>query len=190
MIRIPVNLATEPFRKTRAALVGFISAAVVLGLLLVVEMVYVLHQRDQAADLRAARAGLNAQLQALNGRQAQVNSLLRLPENAQVLEESVFLNTLIERKAISWTRLFSDLGQVVPYNVRLISVRLPQMDSLNHVQLDMVVGAQDPGSIVEFLKKLEGSRAFGSTEVMSSMPPGQNEQLYRYRVTVTYAQKL
>jgi hypothetical protein len=25
---------------------------------------------------------------------------------------------------------------------------------------------------------------------MSSMPPGQNEQLYRYRVTVNYAQKL
>jgi hypothetical protein len=79
---------------------------------------------------------------------------------------------------------------VVPYNVRLISVRLPQIDSRNRVELDMVVGATEPGPIVELLKRLERSAAFGSTEVMSSMPPGQNEQLYRYRVTVSYAQKL
>jgi len=190
MIRVPINLATEPFRKTRAALVGFVAAAVVLAFLLVAEVASILHSRSQAADLRAERNTLNAQLQRLNARQAKVNALLHQPENAQVLEESVFFNTLIERKAISWTKLFSDLGKVVPYNVRLISVRLPQIDSLNRIELDMVVGAQDPTSIVELLRKLESSPAFGSTTVMNSMPPGQNEQLYRYRVTVTYAQKL
>jgi type IV pilus assembly protein PilN len=190
MIRVPINLATEPFRKTRAALVGFVAAAAVLAFLLVVETASILHSRSQAADLRAERNNLNAQLGRLGAQQAKVNALLHQPENAQVLEESVFLNTLIERKAISWTRLFSDLGKVVPYNVRLISVRLPQIDSLNRIELDMVVGAQDPVSIVELLRKLERSPAFGSTTVMNSMPPGQNEQLYRYRVTVTYAQKL
>jgi hypothetical protein len=78
----------------------------------------------------------------------------------------------------------------MPFNVRLISVRLPQIDSRNRVELDMVVGATDPAPIVELLKRLEKSPSFGSTAVMSSMPPGQNEQLYRYRVTVNYAQKL
>ena len=190
MIRIPINLATEPFRKTRAALVGFVAASIALSFLLVVETASILHSRNQAADLRAERSNLNGQLRGLSAQQAKINALLHQPENAQVLEESVFLNTLIERKAISWTKLFSDLGQVVPYNVRLISVRLPQIDSLNRVQLDMVVGAQDPTSIVELLRKLESSPVFGSTAVMNSMPPGQNEQLYRYRVTVTYAQKL
>ena len=190
MIRIPVNLASEPFRKTRAALVGYVSAAVVLTVLLVMQVVYIVRQRDRASDLRAARDGLSAQLRAVEQQQAKINVTLRQPENAAVLEESVFLNALIERKAISWTRLFSDLSQVMPHNVRLISVRLPQIDSRNRVELDMVVGATDPGPIVELLKRLEKSAAFGSTAVMSSMPPGQNEQLYRYRVTVSYAQKL
>ncbi|MGA3025833.1 MAG: hypothetical protein ABSF98_13780 [Bryobacteraceae bacterium] len=190
MIRIPINLASEPFRKTRAALVGYVSAAAALTVLLAVQIVYIARQRNQASDLRAAKDSLSAQLAAVDNRQAKINATLRQPENAAVLEESVFLNALIERKAISWTKLFSDLAQVMPYNVRLISVRLPQIDSRNRVQLDMVVGATDPGPIVALLKKLEGSAAFGSTEVLSSMPPGQNEQLYRYRVTVSYAQKL
>jgi type IV pilus assembly protein PilN len=190
MIRIPINVATEPFRKTRAALVGYVSAAAVLIVLLAVQVVYIVRQRDQASDLRATKNGLIGQLSAIDSQQAKINTTLRQPENAAVLEESVFLNALIERKAISWTRLFSDLGQVLPYNVRLISVRLPQIDSRNHVQLDMVVGATDPGPIIELFRHLEASKAFGSTQVISSMPPGQNEQLYRYRVTVSYAQKL
>jgi len=40
------------------------------------------------------------------------------------MERSLFLNALIDRKAISWTKLFADLEKVVPYNVRLVSVRL------------------------------------------------------------------
>jgi type IV pilus assembly protein PilN len=190
MIRIPINLASEPFRKTRAALVGYVSAAVLLAVLLLVQIVYIVRQRNQAADLRAAKNSLSAQLAAVDQQQAKINATLRLPENAEVLEESVFLNALIERKAISWTKLFSDLAQVMPYNVRLISVRLPQIDARNRVELDMVVGAADPAPIIELFRKLEASAAFGSTQVISSMPPGQNEQLYRYRVTVSYAQKL
>jgi type IV pilus assembly protein PilN len=190
MIRIPVNLASEPFRKTRAALVGYVSAAVLLSILLLVQVVYIVRQHNQASDLRSTKNSLTRQLAAIDQQQGQINITLRQPQNSAVLEESVFLNALIERKAISWTRLFSDLSQVMPANVRLISVRLPQIDSRNRVQLDMVVGSTEPGPIVELLKKLEASAAFGSTSVMSSMPPGQNEQLYRYRVTVSYAQKL
>ena len=68
---------------------------------------------------------------------------MRRPENAEVLERSLFLNTLIDRKAISWTKIFEDLEKVMPYNVRLVSVRLPAVDSNNQVLLDMVVGAKD-----------------------------------------------
>jgi hypothetical protein len=193
MIRIPVNLASEPFRKTRAALVGYVSAAGGAGPC----CCWCRRCTSCGSAIRpliCARRGtaLTRQLAAIDQQQGQINITLRQPQNSAVLEESVFLNALIERKAISWTRLFSDLSQVMPANVRLISVRLPQIDSRNRVQLDMVVGATEPGPIVDLLRRLERSPDFGSgsTSVMSSMPPGQNEQLYRYRVTVSYAQRL
>ncbi len=92
-----------------------------------------------------------------------------------MLERSLFLNTLIERKAISWTKIFADLEKVMPYNVRLVSVRLPEVDSNNQVLLDMVVGAKDVPPILELLKRLEASPQFGPTSVQSSAPPSQTD---------------
>jgi len=72
----------------------------------------------------------------------------------------------------------------------VIQVRLPQINSRNEVTLDMEVGAQSQGPVIEFLKRLENSPLFGPTNLSSSTPPTQNEPLWRYRVMVSYAQKL
>ena len=51
-----------------------------------------------------------------------------------MLERSLLLNALVDRKSISWTRIFADLEIVLPYNVRVIHVRLPQINSRNQVR--------------------------------------------------------
>ncbi|HXF26327.1 MAG TPA: hypothetical protein VN610_03595 [Bryobacteraceae bacterium] len=190
MIRIPVNLASEPFRRSRAALVGSISAIVILVVLLLGQFVYILSRRGEAATTRTELAQLNRQLAAISREQDKLDTTLRQPQNAEVLDYSVFLNTLIERKAISWTKLFADLEKVIPYDVRIISVRLPQIDNQNHVQLDMIVGAKDPAPVVRMIKLFEASPLFGPTVLHNSSPATQNDPLVHYRVTVSYAQRL
>ena len=189
-IQIPVNLATQPFRRDRPMIMAFAGAAVVLTLLLLVEFATILSQRNQGANIHVTINRLNTQLHGISSEQAKVAGTLRRPENAVVLERSLFLNTLIDRKAISWTRLFEDLEKVVPYNSRLISVRLPEVDSQNHVLLDMVVGAKDIGPILQLVRNLEASPVIESYNVLSSAPPSQTDPLIRYHVVVTYVQKL
>jgi hypothetical protein len=126
----------------------------------------------------------------LDTEQQKLDGTLRRPGNAEVLERSLMLNTLIDRKSISWTKIFSDLERVMPYNVRLIYIRLPQVDAANHVTLDMVVGAQGAEPLQALLKKLEDSPLFGPPSVSTYLPPTQNEPLHRYRVNVNYVQKL
>ncbi len=189
-LRVPINLASEPFRRDRPLLVGSAALAIVLSLLLIYQVVAIVSERHQVADIRIAIDQENVRLKAIAAQQAKLNATLRRPENAEVLERSLFLNTLIERKAISWTKIFDDLEKVMPYNVRLVSVRLPEVDSHNQVLLDMVVGAKDVPPILELFKRLEGSPQFGNTSVQSSAPPSQTDPYYRYHVTVTYAQKL
>jgi type IV pilus assembly protein PilN len=189
-LRVPINLASEPFRRDRPLLVGSAALAVVLSLLLIYQVIAILSERHQAADIRIAIDRQNERLQTIAAQQAKLNSTLRRPENAEVLERSLFLNTLIERKAISWTKIFADLEKVMPYNVRLVSVRLPEVNSNNQVLLDMVVGAKDVPPILDLLKRLEGSPQFGPTSVQSSAPPSQTDPFFRYHVMVTYAQKL
>ncbi len=186
---LPLNLASEPFRRDRPILVASaLTAALMLGVLsLLVALIF--EQRGLAADSRQQLASLDAQLRQAAAEQARLEALLREPANAEVLDRSVLFNALILRKSISWTLLFSDLEKVMPGNVRLITVR-PFLAADNSVQLDMVVGSQSPDPVIELLKRLERSPVFGATSLLSSSPPTQNEPLYRYRVSVSYAQKL
>lgn len=189
-LRVPLNLASEPFRRDRPLVAGSVALAAVLTLVLIYQVFAIVSERRQAADIRTAIARETAQLQRIAAQQARLNATLRQPENAEVLERSLFLNTLIERKAISWTKIFGDLEKVMPYNVRLISVRLPEVNTHNQVLLDMVVGAREVPPILELVKRLETSPQFGDTSVQSSAPPSQTDPFYRYHVTVTYAQQL
>ena len=187
-MRIPVNLASEPFRRDRPAL----TAAWVLGgalvILLGLQSYLILAERDRAKEAREAVGRQTTQLGKSQTEQSSLEATLREPANAEVLARSVFLNTLVDRKSISWTRIFSDLEGVMPYTVRLVQVRLPQINSRNEVSLDMTVAAEQPAQIIEFLKRLQASPKFGPLTLHTTLPPSQNESLYRSRVTVNYAQ--
>jgi len=186
---IPVNLSSEPFKKDRTIQIAAVLAAVVLVIALSFQVVVIKRERHAARDNRNALAGLQGQLRTLNRDYNALATDLRQPANTAVFERSIFLNQLLQRKGISWTRLFSDLEEVFPPTVRLINVR-PYLTADSQVQLDMIVGATSPEPVIELVRKLEGSPVFGATAVLSSQPPSQNDPLYRYRVSVSYAQKL
>lgn len=188
-MRYPMNLASEPFRRDRAVTMLAALAAALLSITLLLLIALVVNERSAKGDLVAAIAQAEQQLAAMNADQGKLESSMRKPENADVLERSVFLNTLIARKGISWSRLFADLEKVLPHNVRLISLR-PQANAQNDLQLEMVVGSQSGEPVITFLKRLEGSGVFAQPLVANWLPPSQSEPLFRYRVSVNYAQKL
>ncbi|MGC9945447.1 MAG: hypothetical protein ABSF64_03540 [Bryobacteraceae bacterium] len=188
-MRIPINLASQPFRRDRAVLV----ASGALGVLLAVLLVFLLSlnrlENGQAAETRVEMAGLDSQIRALSAQQARQDAIRRKPENAEVLERSLFLNALLYRKGISWTRIFSDLEKVVPYNVRIMAIR-PSVAGPNQVSLDMTVGSDTEMAVIDLLKNLENSPSFGAVYSHSLLPPTQTDKLYRCRVSVNYVQKL
>jgi Tfp pilus assembly protein PilN len=188
-MRIAINLASQPFRRDRAVLVGSAAVAIMLVLLLGFLILLNSMQSGQVADTRKEIARLERQLRMVSAEQARLDAVLRKPENAEVLERSLFLNALLYRKGISWTRIFADLEKVVPYNVRIMSIR-PTVNAQNQISLDMIVGTETPQPAIELLKSLETSPLFGDANLHSSLPPTQTDKLWRYRVSVNYAQKL
>jgi type IV pilus assembly protein PilN len=189
MSNIGINLASEPFQPTRRIVVATAAgAALLLGLLGLLISLSVM-ESGQAVEVRKEIAGLEARLQTLAGDRAQLEGVLRRPENAEVLQRSLFLNNLIYAKVISWTRLFDDLEKVLPHNVRVISIR-PQVNDRNQVSLDMVVGSESSEPVVQFLMRLEAAPQFGSTQWHQRTPPSQNDPLLRYRLSVNYTQTL
>lgn len=190
-----INLASQPFRRERAENAAYLLVCAVLTLSLLVLVVLVAHARAQAANLRRGIEAENRTLRSLQQEQGQFSSILSRPENADVFARSVFLNELIARRAVSWTHVFKDLQSVMPNNMRLMGIRLPQVGAestseVNRVELEMTVGTDHPEAVIELLKHLETSPLFGSAQVMAQSPPTQNDPLYKYRLNVAYAQKL
>jgi type IV pilus assembly protein PilN len=188
-LKIGINLSSQPFQRTRPMIAA--SVLVGVGLLTTLGMLVWLavFQRGEAAQTRYTVAELDSRMATLAAEQARLEQMLQRPENAAVLQQVLFINSLLYRKGISWTRIFSDLEGVMPYNVRLISIR-PQVNAQNQVILDMIVGAQSKEPVIEMLKQMESSPQFGATEVHNWIPPTQSEPLFRYRVSVRYRQQL
>jgi type IV pilus assembly protein PilN len=188
-MKIPINLASQPFRRDRAMLAGSALVGVLLLGTLGVLISLILVDRAQLADVRQDVARFEDAIRKTSAEQAALEAMLRRPENAEVLERSVFLNELLYRKGISWTKIFSDLGHTLPPNVRIMTIR-PFVNKQNKVTLDMTVGSMTPGAVIDFLKALESSPLFESVSAPNTLSPSQAEPLYRARLTVNYAQKL
>jgi len=188
-MRIPINLASQPFRRDRPMLLASAVVSAALWFTLALLTYLALLDRAQIASLRADVSRLENRLRAVRAGQSRMEAVLRQPENASVLERSVFLNDLIYHKAISWSRMFADLEKTVPYNVRITALH-PTIDSRNQVMLDMTAASDQPEGIEDLLKALEASPIFGYVYQHSTLPPTQAEPQYRSRITVPYDQKL
>lgn len=190
-----INLASQPFGRERARLVGLSAVCGLLTLFLAVLAGLIIYDRVDSSTLHRSIDASRKTLSHLQAEQARYSSVLSRPENADIFSRSVLLNEAIARRGVSWTRVFQDLGSIMPYDVRLASVRLPQAPSSeqggsNQIQLDMVVGTERPEAISGMFSRLKNSKLFGAATMVSQAPPTQNDPLYRFHVRVAYAQKL
>jgi Tfp pilus assembly protein PilN len=188
-MRIPINLASQPFRRDRAMIAASVAVSLLLVATLGALISLILLDRSQTAEVRGELDRLNREIHQVSAEQAKLDGVLRRPENTEVLERSVLLNQILYRKGISWTKILEDLGTTLPYNVQVMNIR-PFVNKDNRITLDMQVAAQMQGAIVDFLKALESSPLFQDASAPSCQAPTQTEPLFRCRVQVNYAQKL
>jgi len=188
-MKIPINLASQPFRRDRAILVGSIAVCVLLAGVLAGLLSMAHSDSIRMADVRADIARLNGSIATDQAQQNEINRTLRRPENAEVLETSIFINTLLLRKGVSWTRIFADLEKTVPYNVKVVQIH-PLLDSQNHIILDMTVASGEQTALFDLMKALANSPLFGDASPLLIEPPKQSEPMYRFHLRTPYAQKL
>jgi type IV pilus assembly protein PilN len=188
-MKIAINLASQPFRRDRAMVV----ASILVCLLLVASLGVLIHlaneDNKQLGDVRHEVAGLKQQVAAVQDQQAKLNAVIHKPENETVLERSVFINTLLLRKGISWNQIFTDLEKTIPYNVKLTRIA-PSVDDQGRVTLDMTLASEKLVPLVDALRAFANDPKFGAAVPKSQTPPSQTEPLYRFALAVTYAQKL
>ena len=155
-MKIPINLASQPFRRDRAMLVASVAVSMLLVGSLGALIALAMTDNAQLADVRKDVNQLRTQIAAAGKRQSEFDAVVRKPENAEVLERSVFLNTLLYRKGISWTRILADLEKTMPPNVKMLNIQ-PYVTGKNQITLNLQVGSEGPEPVIAFYRALEGS---------------------------------
>jgi len=81
-MKIPINLASQPFRRDRAILAASIAVTVLLCVTLGVLISLALADRAQLADVRGDVNRLTASIRRVSTEQSQQDGILHKPENA------------------------------------------------------------------------------------------------------------
>jgi hypothetical protein len=154
-----LNLSTQPFPAYRLINVGLVIVLVVLTILSVWQASGFLRYSDMAQSIRATEAESRVQAEALGKRVAELETRLDRPESTAKLNEIAFLNNLILRKDLSWTRLFRVLEDILPENVHLTTLG-PEIGADGEIILQLGLKARSIDDVKQFLQRVEQSPLF------------------------------
>ena len=171
-MRIPINLASQPYVNSRPLYNAvWIAATLGIGLALLV-IVKDWQVRNETRLLTEQVSQLQGEMTALRAEQQELEQWLGTPQVQAIRAQSAFLNSLIDRKSLSWTRIFMDLEKILPPQAQITAIQ-PSLNQFRQAQLNLSVAAVDMGPLIQFLKNLESSRQFGSPVVESQRFPSE-----------------
>lgn len=175
-MRININLASNPYEAAReyARRLGLVVAG--LAVLALGLLGYILHQRSHTRDIDHKIAAVKQEIASLDAEKAQAQAILNRPQNRDVADQSQFLNELFARKALSWTRVFSEMERLMPANIHVVSMK-PEFDRQNQLVLHVVVVTSARDKAVELVRQMEKSPHFRSPQVETENTTGNEGNL-------------
>ena len=163
-MRININLASNPYEVAReyARRMGLLVGG--LAVLTVCLLGYIVYHRSHTRDIDHKIDAARQEIASLEVEKAQAQAILNQPKNRDIADQSQFLNELFARKALSWTRVFSEMERLMPANIHVVSMK-PEFDRQNQLVLHVVVATSARDKAVELVRQMEKSPHFRSPQV-------------------------
>ncbi len=165
-MRLDINLASQPYEDARQFWMRWGTAVGAVGILTLILLALDVTGWVNARRDRSAIAEKRTMIADRDQLRANAERILNLPQNRSTRDQSQFLNELIERKAFSWTRVLENLEKVMPPRVHLMSIN-PQLDEDNQLGLKMTVAGDSRDRAIELARRMEESRRFAQTNIVS-----------------------
>ena len=174
-MRIDINLASQPYHDSRQFWsywgTGLILLSLVTALLVFLAatgFVRAGHDREQISKLKEKIAAYDRE-------KSEAEAILNQPQNRALREQSRFLNTLFQRKAFSWTKVFEDLERVMPAHLHVVSINPGNNSSDNNLQIKLLVGGDSREQALDLVRKMESSNRFRQTRIESEKVESENQ---------------
>jgi type IV pilus assembly protein PilN len=170
-----INLASQPYEAAREYRRRMTALLVALAVLTLGLLGYIIQQAVASRDINRQTAEVKRELTSLDAEKAQAQAILNRPANRVVADQSQFLNELFARKALSWTRVFSEMEKIMPPNLHVVSMK-PEYSANNQLLVHMVVATDSRDRAVELVRRMEKSPHFRQPQVVAENVLNQGEQ--------------
>jgi type IV pilus assembly protein PilN len=183
-MRFEINLASQPYGDVQRFLarwrMGLLALALVTAVLVYAAGSAFLSWRSAEKQLQQLRNQVAERAR----EKAAIEAVFSRPENNRARNQAQFLNTLLARKAFSWTEVFSDLERLVPptLNVRALH---PEVNEDGQLEVRLSVAGTNREGAVELERRLEQSPHFMQPRILSESTsqaigqPGPNGAISR-----------
>ena len=184
-MRIDINLATRPYEDARRFWTRWGLGVGLLGLVTLALLGLAVHGWIDAGRDRQRINELQREIAERDAERARAQAFLDRPANRSTRDQSQFLNSMIERKGFSWTRVFEDLEQVMPSNLHVVYLR-PEMNEQNQMLLQMRVAGDTRAGAIELVHRMEQSRHFQGTQLVQENVGSENGTAVAAEIVAAY----
>lgn len=153
------NLSTRPFYNTRAVRAGLTAVAVIAAGLTAFNAVELWRLQRASRELGQTESRNETEARELRQKARTVQQSIDRSQLSLVDAAAREANTLIERRAFSWTELLNQFQATLPPAVRVVSVQ-PQVDDKGRVLVAIRVLSRQQEDLDTFIDALEKSGVF------------------------------
>ncbi len=171
-MRIHINLASNPYEVAREYARRLAALIVALGVVTIGLVGYIFYQRSHTGAVNHEIRVAQRELTALDGEKVAALTVLNQPQNREIADQSQFLNSLFARKALSWTKVFTEMERLMPPDIHVVSMK-PEFNRDNQLVLHVVVATNTREKAVELVKRMEKSPHFRAPQVEAENVLGQ-----------------
>jgi Tfp pilus assembly protein PilN len=157
-VSLRTNLATRPFYNVRAVHAAIGALAVVVLVLTLFNAVQLVRLTASQRTLGARAADAEREAERLSDEASRIRTQINQKELEVVARAAREANTIIDRRAFSWTELLTQLEATLPDDVRITTVQ-PRLDK-DVFKIGLVAEARQAEDVAAFIEALEKTGAF------------------------------
>ena len=184
-MRLNINLASQPYDDARRFMMIWSSMLGGLSVILLVLVIFLVRHWQNYRHMSANLHREDQVLQDLNNKQKQGMDILNESSNKDVRDRSDFINSLIQRKEVSWTRIFVDLERLMPSHLRVLGIAPKVKD--DKIMIEMVLDGDSRERAAELARRMEQSNVFRDAQIDDEALGNNNGQPdWHFHVTAEY----
>src|SRR5512133_867528 len=165
-MRLNINLATRPYEDVRKFLARWGTLTALLAVITAGLLYLAISNWRSSRVINTQIAEYQAKIDGLEKDRTNAAETLNKPENKAVAGTSRFFNDVIQRKSLSWTRVFMDLERIMPHGLRVLSIT-PELNKDNQLIIRLQVGGNSHEKAVDLVHRMEESSTFRRPQLHS-----------------------